>query len=137
MAKTRQKQHIESDVWTETIKRINYIYDSFDKVQVSFSGGKDSTAVLNATLEVARERGKLPLEVLFFDEEAIHPPTIEYVERVRQSPEINMKWYCLEIKHRNACSNEEPWWYNWEKGKEDKWVRPLPESIVTGKRILL
>jgi predicted phosphoadenosine phosphosulfate sulfurtransferase len=53
---------------------------------VSFSGGKDSTAVLNTALVVAKELGRLPLDVVFFDEEAIHPPTIEYVERVRQAP---------------------------------------------------
>ena len=129
--KIRKKEFLEENVYQASLERIRHIYDSFDEVQVSFSGGKDSTAVLNVTLEVARERNRLPLKVLFFDEEAIHPPTIEYVERVRQSPEIDMDWYCLEIKHRNACSNEEPWWYNWEKGKEDIWVRELPENVIT------
>lgn len=131
MRKIRRKEHIDKNVFDESLDRIRYLYDSFDKVVVSFSGGKDSTAVLNMTLQVAREKNKLPLEVVFFDEEAIHPPTIEYVERVRSNPEINLKWYCLEVKHRNACSNEEPFWYTWEKGKEDLWVRPLPEGAIT------
>jgi len=131
MSKVRKKEYLEKNVFDTTLERINYIYDNFDKVVVSFSGGKDSTAVLNTALMVAKERNRLPLEVVFFDEEAIHPPTIEYVERVRQNPDINLTWYCLEFKHRNACSNEEIYWYTWEKGKEDIWVRDLPDGAVT------
>tara|TARA_R110000787_G_scaffold43672_5_gene107000 strand:- start:5656 stop:6837 length:1182 start_codon:yes stop_codon:yes gene_type:complete len=131
VSKTRQKKAIDKNVWEASLDRIRYIYDSFDKVQVSFSGGKDSTCVLNATLEVAREKGKLPLEVIFYDEEAIHPTTIDYVRRVSKNPDINLKWYCLEFKHRNACSNEEPWWYCWEKDKKDIWVRELPKEAIT------
>jgi predicted phosphoadenosine phosphosulfate sulfurtransferase len=131
MAKIRKKEYKQSDVFNETLDRIRYIYDSFDKVVVSFSGGKDSTAVLNMTLQVAKEKNKLPLEVVFFDEEAIHPPTIEYVRRVAERPDIKMSWYCLEFKHRNACSNEEPFWYTWDSDKKDLWVRELPEDAIT------
>lgn len=128
MAKIRKKQYNAANVYDETLNRIRYIYDSFDKVVVSFSGGKDSTAVLNTALEVAKEKNKLPLEVVFFDEEAIHPTTIEYVERVSNNPDVNLKWYCLEFKHRNACSNEEPFWYCWDSEKKDLWVRDMPNN---------
>jgi predicted phosphoadenosine phosphosulfate sulfurtransferase len=131
MSKVRKKDVLETNVWEEALKRINYIYDCFDRVVVSFSGGKDSTAVLNATLQVARERGKLPLHVVFFDEEAIHPPTIEYVHRIAANPDIKLDWFCLEFKHRNAASNEEPYWYCWDADKKDLWVRELPEEAIT------
>jgi len=128
--KVRKKEHLETNVYEEALSRTRYIFDHFDKVVVSFSGGKDSTAVLNIALEVARERNRLPLSVVFFDEEAIHPPTIDYVRRVANSPDIDLKWYCLEFKHRNAASNEEPFWYCWDSNKEDLWVRPLPEDAI-------
>jgi predicted phosphoadenosine phosphosulfate sulfurtransferase len=130
MAQVRQKDYQDDNVFDAALNRIRYIYDRFDKVVISFSGGKDSTAVLNTALIVAKERNRLPLDVVFFDEEAIHPPTIEYVQRVAENKDINLHWYCLEFKHRNACSNEEPFWYTWDKTKKDLWVRDLPENAI-------
>ena len=126
----RKKEYINTNVYDESLSRIRYLFDAFDKVVVSFSGGKDSTAVLNTSLKVAKEKNKLPLEVVFFDEEAIHPPTIEYVKRVYDLEEVDLKWYCLEFKHRNACSNEEPFWYTWDKDKKDLWVREMPDEAI-------
>ena len=125
------KNYQEDNVYEASKKRIEYCYKNYDKVCVSFSGGKDSTAVLNVALEVAREMDKLPLDVMFFDEEAVHPPTVEYVQRVSEIEDINFIWLCMEWKHRNACSNEEPYWYCWDKDKEDLWVRPLPKTAIT------
>jgi predicted phosphoadenosine phosphosulfate sulfurtransferase len=127
----REKIVLSTNVYEESLNRIRYLYKRFDEVVVSFSGGKDSTVVLNCTIEVARELNRLPVKAVFFDEEAIDPDTIDYVNRVRQSPDVNLEWYCLEVKHRNAASNEEPWWYTWEKGKEDIWVRPMPEWAIS------
>lgn len=131
MRKIRKKDFQTENVYEASLERLRYIFDTFDKVVVSFSGGKDSTAVLNTALLIAKEKNKLPLKVIFFDEEAIHPPTIEYVERVRNNPDVDLDWYCLEFKHRNACSNDEPFWFTWDKDKEDLWVREMPECGIT------
>lgn len=131
MSKVRKKEYQEQNVYEAALDRIRYMYSIFDNIEVNFSAGKDSTAVLNLTIKVAKELNRLPVTVRFFDEEAIHPPTIEYAERVSKRPEVNFKWYALEFKHRNACSNEEPYWYCWEKGKEHLWVRPMPKNAIT------
>lgn len=129
--KARSKQYTEVNVYDAAKDRIRYLFKRFDNVVVSFSGGKDSTAVLNLTIEVARELGKLPVQAIFVDEEALHPPTVEYVERVRNNPDVKLDWYCLPVKHRNACSNEQPWWYCWNPDERDLWVRELPEVAIT------
>lgn len=126
----RQKK-IDTDVYTLAKYRINRAFDLFDKIVVSFSGGKDSTVILNMALDIARERGKLPLEVIFFDEEAIHPQTVDYVKRVSQNPELNFRWFCLDFKHVNACSKSSPHWYCWAKEDEEKWCRPMPPDAIT------
>jgi predicted phosphoadenosine phosphosulfate sulfurtransferase len=126
-----KKNFQEDNVYVASKKRIEYCFKNYDKVCVSFSGGKDSTAVLNVALEVAKETGKLPLDVMFFDEEVLHPPTVEYVERISKNPDLNFIWLCMEWKHRNACSNESPYWYCWDSDNKDLWVRDLPATAIT------
>lgn len=127
----RKKAYKEPNVWEAAKERIRYLYKRFDRIVVSFSGGKDSTAVLHATLTVAQELGKLPLKVYFVDEEAIDPETIAYVARVRERPDVSLDWYCLPVKHRNACSLTHPFWYCWHPEERDRWVRPMPEYAIT------
>ena len=127
----RQKSHSDQSVLEAALDRIRYIYSIFDNVVVSFSGGKDSTCALNLTIKVAEELGRLPVQVVFYDWEVIHPPTVEYVLRIKQNPKIKLDIYCLPIKHRNACSNEEPWWYSWNPNEKSLWVRDMPEGAIT------
>lgn len=127
----RSKKYSEQNVYEASLERIEYLYSRFDKIVVSFSGGKDSTAVLNLTIEVARKLGKLPVHAVFVDEEALHPPTVEYVKRVRNHPDVKLDWYCLPVVHRNACSNEQPFWTCWNPEERDLWVREMPEFAIT------
>lgn len=130
MSKIRKKDYQASNVLEAAMDRMRYLYDSFDNVEIGFSGGKDSTVVLNIAIKVAREKNKLPVIANFYDEEAIHPTTIEYVERVSKHPDVKLNWFCLEFKHRNASSNEEPYWYTWDKDKKHLWVRNMPENCI-------
>lgn len=129
--KIRKKRYIEANVYEKALERIEYLYANFDDVVVSFSGGKDSTALLLCCIDVATKLGRLPVRAVFYDEEAIHPTTIEYVDRVRQDPRVALEWYCIPIKHRNACSNESPFWYCWDPDKRDLWVRDMPAHAIT------
>lgn len=131
MVKILKRRYESANVLDKAIQRINTLFDRFDTVAVSFSGGKDSTVCLNLALMVARERGRLPLDVYFFDEEALHPETVEYVQRVASSSEVRFKWYCLPIIHRNACSRRQPYWHPWNPADRNVWVRELPRGAIT------
>lgn len=127
----RKKQSVSEDVFTLAVDRVRHIFDLFDHVAVSFSGGKDSTVVLNVALQVARERNRLPLRVFHFDEEAIPIEVEEYVQRLSQTQEIAVEHYCIPLDCRNACDPEEPHWYCWELAKKDLWCRPMPAEAIT------
>lgn len=125
------KEYTGEDVWEAALARVRHAYDHFDHVMVSFSGGKDSTAVLGVALEVARERDAGPLRVVFFDEECITMETEAYVRRVAGRDDVALEWLCLPVEHRNACSLEEPHWWPWAPEARDVWVRDLPGEAIT------
>jgi predicted phosphoadenosine phosphosulfate sulfurtransferase len=134
--RVKKKKVVEETCYELAQQRISHAFDIFDEVVVSFSGGKDSTVVLEMTLAEAEKRGRLPLRVVFYDEEAIPLQTVEYIERRRQDPRINLEWYCVPLELRNACSQDEPAWYSWAPEDKDKWVRPLPEGAITSHPLL-
>lgn len=126
-----KKKSTEENVYELGLARIRRAYELFDHVAVSFSGGKDSTVCLHLALEVASELNRLPLDVFFFDEEAIHPETIDYMRRVAQREDVTLRWFCLPVKHRNACSRKSPWWFPWAPEDQGKWCRELPAEAIT------
>lgn len=131
MGRFGKKKEIEKNCVDAAKERIEYCFDNFDNVVVSFSGGKDSTACLNLALEIARHKKKLPLKVITFDEEAIPPETVEYQQRVCEIDDIDFDWYCVPIQHRNACSSKQQHWYPWAPEDKHKWVRDLPKTAIT------
>lgn len=126
----KEKLLLDRDVWSLAVDRVRHCYAQFDTVAVAFSGGKDSTAVLHVALEVARELGRLPLPVHFFDEEAIFPETVDYMRRVADSGEITLRWLCLPVRHRNGCSLTSPEWFPWAPEVRELWCRELPPEGI-------
>jgi predicted phosphoadenosine phosphosulfate sulfurtransferase len=117
---------VDTDVLTLAYQRTRHCFERYDHVYVTFSGGKDSTVLMNIALDVAKELDRLPLDVVFWDEEAIDPETIEYVERVSRRPDVNLRWMCMPVRHVNACSRTQTHWNCWNPDEKDKWVRPMP-----------
>lgn len=134
MAKIHKKREVDKSCFELAVERMAATFDRFDKVFVSFSGGKDSTACMNIAAEAAKLVGKLPLDVVTYDEEAIPPETVEYMERVAAREDIRFHWYCIPLKHRNACSRKHPYWHPWDDECPDLWVRPLPPRAITSLR---
>lgn len=133
VARMLPKHELGDDVWTLAVQRARRLFEEFDHVAVQFSGGKDSTATLHAVLAAAHEKPeeRLPVRVIFFDEEVIPMETEEYVRRVSQRDDVDLEWYCIPLKHFNTCSREEGFWYPWAPEAKDKWVRSMPPEALT------
>lgn len=124
------KIHLSKNVFDAALDRIRWIFDEFPNVIVGFSGGKDSTVVFNLAMIVAKEKGRLPLRVLFVDQEAEWQATIDYVTEVMESPGVDPRWYQMPIKLFNATSTQEHWLMCWNPEDEERWMRPqVPYSI--------
>lgn len=120
------KKFIHKDVHTAAVERISYIIDNFEKFYVSFSGGKDSGLLLNMVIDIAKQRGRLPVNVLIVDFEAQYSRTVEHIYRMASKKEVKAYWVCLPIHLRNAVSQIQPHWLCWDPDKRDAWVREFP-----------
>jgi predicted phosphoadenosine phosphosulfate sulfurtransferase len=121
------KQYLNVDVLTATRNRLKLIFDEFETVAVSFSGGKDSTVLLELACQEAARRGRT-IHALFIDLEAQYQATIDQVEAMMlDDPIIEPVWICLPLNLRNAVSVFQPHWACWDPEEEEHWVRPMPD----------
>jgi len=111
------------NVHDAALERIRYFFNEFENVIVSFSGGKDSTIVLNLALQVAEEYNRLPLTVMFLDQEAEWNSTIDYVKKVMYDARVNPMWMQIPLKLYNSTSTTDNWLYCWSEDEKDKWIR--------------
>lgn len=108
-------------VFEASLKRIRWLFDEFDHVIVSSSGGKDSTVVLELALMVAREKDRLPLKVMWLDQEAEYAATVDYMRGVMYRPEVDPYWYQIPFRLQNATSADSLWLDVWGEGAT--WLR--------------
>lgn len=113
--------YLDKTVLEAALERIHWVYDNHEHVGVNYSGGKDSTVVLHLTLQVARERGRLPVDVLFVDQEAEWQATVEHMREIKNVEGVNLHWLQMPIRISNANSPYVQWLQCWEEGAT--WMR--------------
>lgn len=124
-----RKQYLEKNVYEALQDRLHFIFQEFDNIFVSFSGGKDSGLLLNLTLVFQKKYyPDKRIGVFHQDFEAQYTVTTEYVERTfeRIKDEVEPYWICLPMAVRTALSSYEMYWYPWDDTKRSAWVRPMP-----------
>jgi predicted phosphoadenosine phosphosulfate sulfurtransferase len=112
--------------------RIAWAFDTFPRIYLSFSAGKDSTVMLHLVADEARKRGRR-FGVLLVDLEGQYAITIAHALHCREmyADCADFFWVCLPIHLRNAVSVYEPFWLCWDPDKRDAWIRPQPEGAIT------
>ena len=125
------KVYADKNVFDASLERIEFAFDNFDNLCVSYSGGKDSTVMIQLVNMIAKKRNR-KFDVLFIDMEAQYLMTIEHIKTLKNKLECirDFYWVCLPLSLRNAVSVFEPRWICWEKAKKDKWVREMPEFAI-------
>lgn len=120
------KVPLPMDVYTAANHRLDTVYQAFDDVWLSFSGGKDSTVLFHLARAAAARHGRR-FQVLFIDLEAQYARTIAHVRELLSLPDVTAMWVCLPLHLRNAVSQLQPFWLCWDPGRVADWVRPLPD----------
>lgn len=122
------KVYNQKSVLEASKERISKIFDEFEKIYISFSGGKDSSVMSHLVLDEAIKRGR-KVGFLIIDLEAQYSDTIKHIEHMIEmyKDHIDLHWVCAELLLRNAVSNYQPRWICWDNDKQDIWVRSKPE----------
>jgi predicted phosphoadenosine phosphosulfate sulfurtransferase len=125
------KRPIGINVLEAAQQRIEYTFDRFERIYVSFSAGKDSTVMLHLVAAEAIKRGR-KIGVLLVDLEAQYKFTIDHALEMfeKYKDTIEPYWVSLPISLRNAVSVYEPKWECWDKSKPDDWVRQKPDFAI-------
>ncbi len=124
------------NVYDAAMRRLKIIFDSFDYVYTSFSGGKDSGVLLNLCIEyIRRYAPHRKLGVFHMDYEAQYKFTTEYVQRTLNSNKdiIEVFHCCIPFKVVTCTSMHQTYWRPWDEDMRDLWVRPRPENCFTKK----
>lgn len=119
------------DVLAAAELRVKIAFDRFEKLYVSFSGGKDSTVMTHIVLREARKKNRR-VGLLFIDLEAQYKLTIEHVHEMfsEYADIIDPFWIALPLNLRNAVSQYSPQWRCWDPERMQDWVRTAPDTAI-------
>ena len=120
------------NVYEAAKERIEYTFDNFEKISVSFSAGKDSTVMLHMVMDEAVKRNR-KVGVFLIDLEGQYKLTMDHAEKCIEmySEHIDLYWVCLPIHLRNAVSNFQPFWKCWDEEVQEDWIRQPPKEAIT------
>jgi len=129
-----RKYSTEKNVYDASIERLDFIFANFERIYISFSGGKDSGVLLNLVLKYMRERGitkKIGVQIL--DNEANYDSSIEFMNRILQAnlDLLDVYWCCMPITLPCTVSSYAVEWQCWGERDKERWIRPMPtESYI-------
>lgn len=131
------KDPIGISVFEAAKQRVAWTFDTFERVYLSFSAGKDSTVMLHIVADEARRRGR-KFGLLIVDLEAQYKLTMAHASACVEmyADVIELFWVCLPIHLRNAVSVYEPFWLCWDPTAKEAWVRNLPPNCISDETVL-
>jgi predicted phosphoadenosine phosphosulfate sulfurtransferase len=122
------KNYLIQNVLDASTERIEKIFNDFERIYISFSGGKDSTVMTHLVMQEAIKRNRV-VGILVIDLEAQYHNTIEHIEEMvdKYKDNIDLHWFCGELLLRNAVSDFQPKWTCWDSENKHLWVRKKPK----------
>lgn len=128
------KNYLQKTVYEESNERIDFIFKTFERVYLSFSGGKDSGVMLNLVIDYIRKNKitkKVGIQIL--DNEANYEYSTTFMHSIlkKNLDILDVYWCCLPITLPCTVSSYAVDWQCWGVKDEKRWIRPMPkESYV-------
>jgi len=110
------------NVYEAAIERLNYVFDNYKNIVVSFSGGKDSSVLAYLALEVAKQRGR-KIYLFYLDQEIEYSSTIEIVDYMMKLDGVIPLWFQVSALLTNTSSMYDNVIDPWNPEKKHIWIR--------------
>lgn len=125
------KIYLEKDVLNAAKERLSFIFDEFEYVYFSVSGGKDSGVMVQLANRIAKEKGK-QFDIFTLDIEAHYEATAQFISQMEQLSQVrDVYHFCLPFYEDNNTSVLQTQWLMWDEEEADKWVREMPSNAIT------
>ena len=111
----------DKNVYEAALERMNYIFDNYETVIVSCSGGKDSTITTYLAIEVAKKKKK-PFYLFFLDQEIEYSNTIDFVDIIMKEEYVIPLWFQVSALLTNTSSITQNIIDPWNPEKKMQWV---------------
>ena len=121
----------EKNVYDAANERIDFVFKNFERIYLSFSGGKDSGVMLNLVIDYMRRNGitkKIGIQIL--DNEANYSHSLEFMHRILKAnlDILDVYWCCLPITLPCTVSSYAIDWQCWGERDKSRWIRPMPQE---------
>ena len=124
------------NVFDAAMDRLDFIFYNFDRIYLSFSGGKDSGVMLNLVIKFMRENNiKEKIGVQILDNEANYEDSLTFMKSIIDDnlDLLDVYWCCLPITLPCTVSSYAVEWRCWGESDRERWIRPIPgmDYVVT------
>jgi len=129
LRKLKVRKYKSKNVYDAANDRLAFIFANFERIYLSFSGGKDSGVMLNLVLDYMRRNGitkKIGIQIL--DNEANYDISLEFMRRILNAnlDLLDVYWCCLPITLPCTVSSYAVEWQCWGERDKERWIRPMP-----------
>jgi len=124
------RKYSETDVYDATQERFEWLFKSFDRIYLSFSGGKDSGVMLHLMLDYMRANGiTRKVGVMILDNEANYTQSLVFMREVLDAnlDLLDVYWCCMPVTLPCTVSSYAVDWQCWGNRDQDRWIRPMPD----------
>lgn len=125
------KKYNDKTVYEAACERIDFIFKNFDRVYLSFSGGKDSGVMLNLAIDYIRKHNvQKKMGIMILDNEANYEYSLEFMHRIigANLDILDVYWCCLPITLPCTVSAYATEWQCWGERDKQRWIRPMPQQ---------
>ena len=123
------KNYSDINVYDAANARIDFIFKNFERVFLSFSGGKDSGVMLNLCIDYIRKHGiKEKMGIQILDNEANYSYSSKFMHSILEKnlDILDVYWCCLPITLPCTVSAYHTEWQCWGVKDEKRWITPMP-----------